>query len=122
MRLPRANVLNKIAASTLLRTRAGTILFAMDQQQLGRALHDQASRLKAAGVDGQVIAAYQALGLILAERRAITTYLSRTENSAPDGDLREILSPAAAVAIAARDFGLGDQQQAQLRRMLEKLV
>lgn len=120
MHLPPARILNKVAKDQLLKTRAGTLIFLMNQQQ-DEFLKEQDSKLEAAGVDGLVAEAYMALAPLYAEKEAIGRFLQKEANYSLAGILPELTTPEEVVRVAAMDLRLQAMQQHQLLAMIKRM-
>lgn len=120
---PPAYLLNRVLKTTQLKTRAGMVLFAMDQDELDALLEDQAAKLKMAGHTPFVVSAYRALAPLLLEREAIGEFLSRPENSNLRGILPEVTEPAEAVELAAMELMfMTPQEKTTLLQMFGELM
>lgn len=121
MHLPPARILNKVAKDQLLKTRAGTLIFLMNQEQQDEFLKDQDSKLEAAGVDGLVAEAYMALAPLYAEKEAIGRFLQKEANYSLAGILPELTTPEEVVRVAAMDLRMSAAQQTELLAMIKRM-
>jgi len=116
-----ARVWNEIAASEELVSPSFQKLFRMNDEQILKALDDQAKVLEANGVPDSVIVAYQEIAPLLTENVAISRYINKTGNTSLRAALPEILNAEEAVVIATQDRPLSKSEQQTLLDMLKRL-
>lgn len=123
MHLPPAEILNKIARTTRMRHSAAIMLFMQDQQEQNRLIRNQSEKLEANGCDPLLITSYTTLAPMLAERDAITEFLSRPENSDWIGMIPNPCDPMEAALLARLELPqLDDDQMEQFRKMMDRVM
>lgn len=116
-----AEVWNKIAASQPLQLQASEQLMSMSQPELDAALESQAEALRANGTPEQVISAYQALMMPVAEQEAISEYINKTGSLELRQALPDVANAEEALQLAASEYPLAPQDMKILYPMLQAL-
>lgn len=117
-----APVWNRIASTVRLRHTWARTMFAMPQEELARALDEQAQRMTFSGTPARVIRAYQTVAPLLAENEALSRYFQKTADLQLRQALPEVTTPQEAVALAVAEFRLEPPEQTTLLFLLNGLT
>lgn len=116
-----AETLNQIAESETMATEWGEALFRLNQAALLKSLETQAEKLARAGVADAVIVPYQKIAPVLAEQKAIASFIRKTGNLELTGALPAVETPDEAVMVMTQEHRLSPRHAGMLFDMLQKL-
>lgn len=106
----------------LVENQALKALLQMEPEALDKQLEIQGDRLEAQGHGPKVIRAYQEIGPLLLENRALMTFLGSPENSELRGALPDVASVGEALILAQREYRMSETEVKELQPMLERML
>lgn len=112
----------EIAARPEIADQAIKQMLEMEAEPLQQLLDAMGDKLEKQGFGPTVIVAYQALGPLLRENRAVLAYRAQTGNSETANALPDLASVTEAVDLAVLEWHLDDQEQQQLQELLMPLA
>ena len=112
----------EIAARPEMEDRAIKYMLKMEPEPLQQLLDEMGNKLEQRGFGPSVIVAYQALGPLLRENRAVMAYRAQTGNSETANALPDLANVTEAVDLATLEWHLDDKEQQQLQELLTPLA
>lgn len=112
---------NAIAETQPLQTKWAKVWFRHQGNDLDASLDHEAMKLRRANVENKVIVALQTVRPLLVENRAISDWISETNQPELRQALPEILDLAEAGRLAAMEHRLSQSQVEQLQSLLQKV-
>lgn len=117
-----AETWNKMAREQELATDWAREVFLLDDQEMADRVDQEWRELMEQGVDSRIASAFVDFKPHLLERKAMLKFRRENPDLMVDGALPEINQPDEAVAYAAVDHFLDEDQQAQLLELFQELV